>query len=268
MVNLYLAYVALLGAALGSFLNVVIFRYNTGRGIQGRSFCTSCGKKLLWHELVPVLSFLFLRGRCRTCRARISWQYPFVELFTAVAVALSFAGFLQSPPVLERWFVLLAQVFSWPLLIVMFVYDLRHKIIPDAFVYSFIAVALAFRIAMSFLSGFTSDTWLDLAIGPILFLAFFSLWYFSKGRSMGLGDGKLALGMGLLLGFSGGISAVIFGFLAGAIVGIFIMAFQRFQKRARRLTMKSEIPFGPFLVSGVFAVLFCDFSIFTFFSWA
>jgi len=262
MDDLFKAYIFLLGLAVGSFLNVVVFRYHTGRGLSGRSFCGSCGRKLTWIDLVPVLSFLFLRGRCRTCRARVSWQYPFVELFTGLVFLLTFKVFLDSFLGIERWVVLLAHLVSWPLLIVMLVYDFRHKIIPDAFVYGFAFVALAYRLALSFLAGFNAPVWADIAAGPILFLPFFLLWFLSRGKWMGFGDAKLALGIGWFLGLGGGISAVILGFWVGAVVGVLLMAIHRLRAGHSGLTMKSEIPFGPFLVAGVFAVSFLNFSLF------
>lgn len=266
MESLFLVYASLIGLAVGSFLNVVIFRYHTGRGLSGRSFCGSCGRKLTWIDLVPVLSFLFLRGKCRKCRARISWQYPLIEVFTGLTFFLSCKVFLEGALGPERWLLLFAGLFSWPLLIVMFVYDFKHKIIPDAFVFGFAGVALLYRIALTFLSDFSYPVLADLAAGLVFFIPFFLLWFLSRGKWMGLGDGKLVLGIGWLLGFGGGISAIILGFWLGALVGIVLMSVPRLHHGRSALTMKSEIPFGPFLIAGVFAVSFFEFSLFTLFS--
>lgn len=260
---LVLAYAGVIGLAIGSFLNVVIFRYNSGRGIAGRSFCGSCARKLAWYELVPLLSFAALRGRCRTCRARISWQYFLVELFTAVVFVLAHAHFLQSLPGSDRWVVIATQLLCWPLLIVIFIYDLKHKIIPDALAYGFAGVALAASLTSAFFNGFSPLAVMNLAAGPVLFIPFFLLWYLSGGRLMGLGDGKLAIGIGWFLGMSGGVSAILFGFWAGAIVGLASMAFQKVRRARATMTMKSEVPFAPFLVAGIFAVSFFGFSAFT-----
>ena len=264
-IYLVYVYVALIGLAVGSFLNVVILRYHSGRLISGRSFCTSCGRKLAWYDLVPVFSFVFLRGRCGTCRARISWQYPLVELLTASVFVLAVAQFTQGFPGTERWLLLATQLLCWPLLIIICVYDFRHKIIPDALAYGFAGIALAFRLTDTFSSGLTARAWADLAAGPILFIPFFLLWFLSRGRVMGLGDGKLAVGMGWLLGLGGGISAILFGFWSGALVGLVLIALRRLHLARAVITMKSEVPFGPFLIAGVLAVSFFGFSVFKLF---
>jgi prepilin signal peptidase PulO-like enzyme (type II secretory pathway) len=141
---------------------------------------------------------------------------------------------------------------------VILVYDLKHKIIPDGLVYSFIALSLLklFLFHISY-STFLIPNYLDLLAGPILFLAFFLLWYLSGGRWMGLGDGKLAWGIGWFLGFFGSISAIILGFWIGAGFGIIILVIQKLLASGRKkITMKSEIPFAPFLILGLILVYF------------
>ena len=223
------------GSIIGSFLNVVILRYGTGRGVvRGRSACPHCRHELGIAQLVPILSFLFLGGRCRKCRSKISWQYPSVEFLTG----LLFLGvFLKSGGILD--------LIVLSLLVVIFVYDLKHKMIPDAPVYTFILIALIELL-------FSHPALLDLAAGPILFLPFFLLWFFSGGRWMGFGDAKLAIGMGWFLGFAGGLSAVVLGFWMGAGIGIMLLLI----KGGKKLTIKSEIPFAPFLIAGLWLVYF------------
>lgn len=273
-----------LGMLVGSFLNVVALRYNTGRLRQalfggGRSHCFSCDKTLAWYELVPVLSFLAQGGRCRGCKTRLSWQYPIVEVLTGL---LFVAAFLHEA-VGAHSFGLLVVLVILSLLVVIGIYDLRHKIIPDALAYTFAALALVYSVArllptgpdgsfsafaalLDFHAIFQAIFWLILA-GPALFLPFYALWKASDGRWIGLGDGKLALGMGWFLGLSGGISAVVLAFWLGALVAIVILAVQRFGQRysqslsqffgpnvAARLHMKSEIPFAPFLIIGTVLV--------------
>lgn len=235
------------GLIVGSFVNVLILRHSE-RGLTGRSSCPSCGRTLEWFELVPVLSWLVLRGKCRTCRARISIQYPLVELLTA-------AGFLvvglAPVPFLER--VLGAGIVA--LLIVIAVYDLYHTIIPDR--WSYAVAALALLTAFLFVPDFSV---LHLAAGPLVALPLFCMWFFSKGTWMGLGDAKLALAIGWLLGALEGYVALGLAFALGALVGVFILLplphIARTLQRAgitaagaaRGFTMKSEIPFGPFLI--------------------
>ncbi len=253
-----------LGMLVGSFLNVVALRYNTGRLRQalfggGRSHCFSCDKTLTWYELVPVASFLAQGGRCRGCKSRLSWQYPLVELLTGFLFVIAF---LHEAVGAHSLGLLLAMIIL-SLLVVIGVYDLRHKIIPDALAYAFAAFALVYSLARLF-SGpssldytntlFQAIPWL-LAAGPLLFLPFYLLWKVSGGRWIGLGDGKLALGMGWFLGLSGGISAVVLAFWLGALVAVIVLAVQRsWPQLGQRLHMKSEIPFAPFLIIGTVIV--------------
>ncbi len=236
----------ILGTIIGSFLNVVILRHNSGRTVGGRSMCFSCGKTLHWHELVPVFSYLFQRGKCTKCKSKISPQYPIVEFLTGVIFALlawklSFLLMLSPLTYITKT---LFYGYLLSLLVVIAVYDLKHGIIPDQFSYLF--------SIMSFLLLFFETgnimmahvpTLLQVLAGPIIASPFLFLWWVSKGKWMGFGDVKLALGMGFLLGVAQGITALLIAFWLGALVSIFLLLLKRY-----RFTMKSEIPFGPFLV--------------------
>ena len=265
------------GMIIGSFLNVVILRYNTGESIaNGKSACFSCAKRLSWYELIPIFSFAVLRGKCGSCKSKISWQYPLVEFFTGLlflAVYLKLNGFyflnklnlLTSyyPQPLDYLYYL--AIFS--ILIVITVYDIRHKIIPDLLVFSFAFLSLVWLIAyLGFSNLFQPSSILDLFAGPILALPFFLMWLLSRGRWMGLGDAKLALGMGWFLGLVSGVSAVIFGFWIGAAVSVLLLIGQKLNLAGKKLTIKSEIPFAPFLILGLLAVFFFDFDVVSFVS--
>lgn len=227
------------GAIIGSFLNVLALRYNSGLTLLGRSQCSSCSKTLGPAELVPVLSFLFLRGRCRGCKTRVSWQYPLVELWTGLIFATVF-----NPSLTFIANILLLAVFS--LYIAITVYDFRHQIIPDALVYASILLAALFRL----LAGGEA---IDYFAGIILALLFAGVWLISQGRAMGFGDSKLALSIGLLLGASAGFSAVVLAFWLGAACGVFLILVSKVYpllSREKGFTIKSAIPFAPFLVFG------------------
>ncbi len=246
-------FVFLFGAIVGSFLNVVILRYNTGRSVNGRSGCMTCGHVLAWYELIPILSFVIQKGRCRECSSKISWQYPLVELSTAILFTLAFYNLLGvqlGKQLLAFYFLIIS------LLVVITVYDIRHKIIPDGIVYLFALLSL---LGIFLFPYNLAPSPYALISGPILFLPFFLLWFFSKGTLMGLGDGKLVLGIGWLLGLSRGLTAIILAFWIGAAVSVIILGIQKFRNRSG-LTMKSEIPFGPFLILGTLIVLFTGFS--------
>lgn len=196
----------------GSFLNVVALRFGK-KSIGGRSACPHCRKVLKWHELIPILSFLVQRGKCGNCEAKISYQYPLIELFTGLV-------FITVP----LW---MLPVFC--IYIVILIYDFHHKIIPDTLVYSVIIISLLFGR--------------HLLAGLIIFTFFALLWLISKGRIIGFGDAKLGLSIGLLLGGAQGFSAIVVAFWIGAIVSLFLM-------RRKGLTMKSEVPFAPFMILG------------------
>jgi len=244
-------YVFTLGLFWGSFLNVVAVRYNTGTSfLKGRSFCFVCGKTLHWYELIPVLSFLAQKGKCRKCKSKISIQYMLAELLTGIIFLLIF---LKALPL----FTTLLFAAIWSALIVITIYDARHKIIPDGVVYAFIGLS-AVSLVATWISGTVINIW-DILAGPLLALPFAGMWYLSKGTWMGFGDAKLALGIGWFLGLSGGAAAVMLAFWSGAIVGLVLMGISRISslvKRSKRFTMKSEIPFGPFLVLGTAIAFF------------
>lgn len=239
-----------LGLIIGSFLNVVIIRLNTERSLGGRSGCMSCGHTLSWHELIPVFSFLFLAGRCLKCKAKISFQYPLVELITGLVFALLFLkfqdAFFLNTLIFSFTYAYYAAVFS--LIVVIAVYDLRHKIIPD--VLSFILAILGFvglfllnSNGMLSFSMHLPTLWGFLS-GFIIAAPFAFFWLISKGAWMGLGDAKLAIGLGWVLGLSRAVSGVVVAFWIGAVVGIFLVVFSKDHG------MKSEIPFAPYLALG------------------
>ena len=222
----------LFGVVIGSFINVIVLRLGTGRSLGGRSLCLSCGHQLNACDLIPILSFLIQRGRCRYCTTKISPQYLLVELFTAVLFGLT--AYRHLP-------ILIYPITA--LLVAMVAYDIKHKIIPDVFVYPFIILTL-------FASSFAKA---NLISGVALFVIFGGLWLVSGGKWMGFGDAKLVLGIGLLLGPNLSFMGMLIAFWSGAIVGIAMLYLSR-----GSLTIKSEIPFAPFLIFGMFVALFAN----------
>ena len=258
MFEVYGVVLFFLGLFVGSFLNVVINRFNTGISIAtGRSRCFSCSKKLSPHELIPLFSYFLQKGRCRSCKSRISLQYPLVELTTG----LIFAGIATLINPLESFssFILtLDLLVLFSLLIIISVYDIKHTIIPNFFVYSFIGLSLIYKIVLYGVASLSPTYVLqDIAFGAILFTAFFLIWFLSGGRAMGFGDAKLVAGLGIFLGAQKGIVALLLSFWIGAVVGIALLFLRR-----KSFTMKSEIPFGPFLVLGTIISFFFQITIF------
>ncbi len=248
------------GAVIGSFLNVVILRHRSGRTLGGRSLCFSCGKTLRWNELVPIGSFLTQKGKCAHCRTPISWQYPLVEALTGIVFVLLYAHFsfllLTTPLLFAVLFVYYAFVLC--LLVVLSVYDLKHTVLPDEWTGLFGILAF---VGMFFISGYSiivhiPSSW-HLLAGVLLPAPFALVWYFSKGRWMGLGDAKLMIGMGWLLGISAGATAILLSFWIGAAVSLILLLLASVLKMGK-ITVKTAIPFGPFLVLSTMVVFFCQ----------
>lgn len=273
---MFIALLFTLGLIIGSFLNVIILRHEKEEGLNGRSYCPSCHKTLRWYELVPLFSYLAQRGRCRGCGAHISAQYPWVELTTGIVFAL--VAYTHLPDTsyllpLTSYLTLALDLAIWSLLIVITVYDLRTKLIPDRFSYTFAALALTSSGLAMYASSSSLTSYLLSLISPgiVLFLPFYALWRYSDGRWIGLGDGKLSLGIGWYLGMAGGASAIMLAFWIGAAVSLALIGFQKLRVRLSRLhtpdstlSLTSEVPFGPFLVLGTLIVYLWQVNVFAF----
>ncbi len=241
----------ILGAILGSFLNALLFRFNTGRSVlKGRSRCMRCGHTLAVADLVPLFSYLAQAGTCRYCKARISMQYPLVE---AGGALLSLLVYRAHPEPIAFFFWLL--IFMTLLFVV--VYDIRHKIIPWSASLLLLALAVLYILAGLFFPSLLSVPPLalqdlDIWAGVLLALPLFLLFFVSQGRWMGFGDGLLMLSLGSYLGFTAGLTALCIAFWSGALVGIALL----YSKR--RFTIQSEVPLAPFLIFGAGAVHFLN----------
>lgn len=240
------AVVALFGLCVGSFLNVVIVRrgqidWQQRGSLGGRSACPRCGHEIRWFENLPLVSWLALRGRCRGCREPISWQYPAVELATALlwaAVAADAANVGE----------LVTGVAFVSVLVPVTCIDLRLQIIPDEV--NFAAIWLGFACSLGFGPGprFLAGAewwWLEVLAASVLAAGFLLLpALLTRGRGMGAGDVKLALALGAFLG-----APVAVGLMAGfllALVPSLVLLVVRGVKAGR----KAKIPFGPFLAAG------------------
>ena len=230
----------LFGLIVGSFLNCVIYRLKTNKSfLKGRSYCPNCKHQLQWPDLIPVLSFFLLKGKCRYCQKKISWQYPLVEIATGLLFLAIFNFSAPGGPASGWLFSII------PFLIVIFVYDLKHYLIPDKVIYPAIAITFVYDVLMSDILGMS-----DILISAFGAAGFFlAIVLISRGRWMGIGDIKLAFLMGLVLGFPKILVALFLAFMAGAIMGMILVFLGK-------KTLKSEVPFGPFLVSGTFIALF------------
>ncbi len=257
----------LLGLAIGSFLNCLVYRLNNGShsseesrlvggppsevGRQsfliGRSFCPKCQHQLAWRDNIPLLSFILLRGRCRYCQAPISWQYPLVELATALLTVFVFCR-----PTSEEYFAHLGGVTTLLIvyaLVAIFVSDLLYLTIPDVIVWPAIGLVSFAHLAGVEVVASTPPRSAYLLAGLAAAGFFLLLVLITKGRGMGLGDVKLAALMGLFLGWPKILVAFYVAFLTGALVGVILILL-------KKKKLKDPVSFGPFLVTGTLVSLF------------
>lgn len=228
----------LIGVCVGSFLNVVIDRLPQGESIVvGRSHCDRCKHVLAWYDLFPVLSFLFLRGRCRYCGKKLSLQYPLIELLTG-GIFLSVFVFGSYALTWEGISAMLLGFGVASSFIVLGMIDIKYGILPDK--------VILFGTLLVFLNLlFHPQALLFHLLTGLCYSVFFLLIYvFTRGKGMGFGDVKLAFFLGMFLGFPHVLTAAYVAFLTGAIVAIILVLI------GKRKFHGGAIPFGPFLIFG------------------
>lgn len=228
-----------IGACVGSFLNVVLLRTHAHESFcHGRSKCTNCKSAIRVFDLVPMLSYLFLRGKCRSCKSKIDVQYPCVEFATGV---LFFLTFLHADGSI---LLLLRDLGVICFLVLIFVYDLRYFIIPDKFVIPGILFVFLANLLFQIISV-SSMLVAALVLGGFFLLQFL----ISRGAWVGGGDVRMAVFMGTLLGIQNGLMALFLAYTVGAMVGVCLIAFKKVDR-------KTAIPFGTFLSVATVAALF------------
>ncbi len=282
---MYFSLLFLFGLGIGSFLNVLIIRYDERRSLfhiqnlRGRSHCPHCKARLRWYELIPLVSFIIQRGRCRTCKSSISPQYPIIELLTAalfVAVpyrlvafyGLTFPGAALTP----AYLIIALWLAVFILLLVLSTIDIRKHIIPNEIPLLLAALGLGivaveaymvavpsgafFQIYPSFirqyaaLFGLHEHIILGSFFAAALGVAFFgAIVAATKGRGMGMGDVKLAGALGLVFGWPDAAIALLLSFVIGALVFSPLLIF-------KKTTAKKQIPFGPFMALAAIMVFF------------
>ena len=236
------------GAAVGSFLNLVIFRLPKNIEIfRKRSFCPKCKVTIASFDIIPIFSYFALGGRCRSCQKKISAQYPLVEIITVLLFLVSFWAWekrfganLSTFPELLHLFLIVS------VLIVIWVIDARHNIIPD----SVLVLAIFGSIVLIILSGSNfSDILLrfETAVGAFVFFGVIIL--ATLGRGMGVGDAKFVFWLGLIFPFPQIIQVLFLSFIAGAIYAVILIV-------AKKAKFGQTIPFGPFLSFGALISLF------------
>lgn len=242
-------FIFIFGLIIGSFLNVCILRLPEGRSIVvGSSSCMSCNTRLTFLDLVPLLSYIFLRGKCRHCGQKISPIYPIVESLTAVLFILLFIEFGLT-------YKLIVYMAVAAVLIVLSFIDFRHMIIPNGLIIALIVIG-GIQLVTAILTGPAGifGVWSDYVIGffaggvPLLLIALFCTFLLKK-EAFGGGDIKLMAAAGLIIGWRLTITSYIIGIIIGAIAGVILLATGK-KKRG------DEIPFGPALALGILISIF------------
>ena len=249
--------VFIFGTIIGSFLNCLIWRLHEKKTILGRSMCLRCRKQIVWYDNIPLLSFIILRGKCRHCGKKISWQYPAVEFITGVLFTIAFLinfsaqggsalGWQFSIFKLLTFNFLLSIIKDWfiiSIMTVIFIYDLRWYLILDVITLPACLIVFILNLLLGF-------NWQNLLISGIIGGSFFLLQFIiSRGKWIGGGDIRLGFLIGLALGWPMILTALYAAYISGSIIGICLLA-------SKRKKFGSKIPFGVFLATATVIVLF------------
>ncbi|MEQ1870492.1 MAG: prepilin peptidase [Vicinamibacterales bacterium] len=226
---------ALVGAVIGSFLNVCIVRIPARRSVVlPSSACGQCGRLLTWVENIPIVSYLMLRGRCRGCGTHISLQYPLVEALTAVMFAGLWWAYGPGVPLASR-------LILGCLLVVLFAIDLEHHLLPNVLTLPGIAIGFAFSFFQE--PGWQSSLIGIIVGGGVLYLIAEAYYRWRHEEGLGMGDVKMLAMIGAFVGWKLTLVALMMSSVAGSVVGLALIA-------AQRGNMKYALPFGTFLAMG------------------
>ena len=241
---------AVVGLSLGSFINALVWRIHEHKNwVSGRSECVYCHHRLSVGDLIPVFSWLILRGKCRYCHKKISLQYPVVELMTPLVFVALYLFWPTGLSSAMQWSVFIGWLLAVVGLLALAVYDLRWMILPNGIVLYLLVLAVGLTAIAFIGNGFDWYGLLDAAVGALIGGGlFYGLFQVSKGKWIGGGDVKLGFVLGLFAGSAQRSFLLIF--LAALIGCVISVPFLLFGK----LTKKSIIPFGPFLIVSIVIV--------------
>src|SRR3989338_3108179 len=240
---IYLLIVSL-GFVFGSFMSVLVFRLNIKDGIiSGRSECPKCNTRLKWYDLIPLFSFMFTGGKCRYCKIKISPIYPIMELAVAgsfLAYYIFSVSYLNIGSIYE-----LAIIF---ILLCLIFFDYIYYILPDKVIFTGLAISVGYKVI------FDAPSLINSSISGLALALFFAILYVvARGQWLGVGDVKLALLIGFILGYPIGILAIIIAVWAGAIWGMGMIVF-------KRANLKTALPFGVFMgLAAILSIIFKEF---------
>lgn len=231
----------------GSFINAWVWRTRNDKSVaKGRSACPNCKHQLAWYDLVPVLSYLGLNGKCRYCHKHISMQYPTVELATGLLFGLLYL--LLNPTGVYAWVQFVLILATSVLLVAAFVYDWLYMQLPEKYMLPAIALGVISLGLKAYQNGWDSLVPQLAGLGLVV-LFYTALWFFSRGKWLGAGDIRIAAIMGLFLEPKQLVVALFATYIVGSIYGIFVISKSK-QKRG------IKVPFGPFMIIGLYVGLF------------
>lgn len=253
MLTIFAVIIFILGLGIGSFLNVLALS-SVGKSsvFKRRSKCPHCRETLRWYDLIPLFSYLWLRGRCRYCVKKISLQYIAGELTTAVFFTVLYVVFQSGIISLEEFIFYL--IFG-SILIALFITDLRFFLLPDNLVIAGFVTILAFLGVLFLLRGEAGFLWSHLWGFVAGWSFFFILYVITQGRGMGFGDVKLGALLGLVFGLREVIFIIFLAFILGAIFGVTLLIL-------KRKKLKDALPFGPFLIISSLPAVFYNADVF------
>jgi prepilin signal peptidase PulO-like enzyme (type II secretory pathway) len=243
------------GASLGSFANVFADRYRVKKISNSRSKCLHCSKILKWYHMIPVFSYLYYRGRCGYCNTRLTPTYFFSEIFLGSLI-------LFLPNVIGMYtdyfahqvfmFVILSVVFCMSLSII--IYDIRHKIVPEVCVAIIFLLGIILTLSRIVFDGFNIY---DALSGVIVALPFAVLHFASRGRLVGMGDVVTYMALGFVFGLPIALTGFFYSVWLGAFVSLILILIYR-----KEYNMKTELPFTPFIILGMFLAFYSKADIF------
>jgi len=239
----YITLLFLAGIIFGSFLNVVIYRLPKGLSlIKPSSQCTHCGMSLKWHENIPLISYLFLKGKCSNCSKKISFVYPLVEIIAGLLFIVT--ALYTKNTIQFVFYIVLAMLF-----VALIFIDFKHYLLPDNLLIP------AFLISLIYF-GYTEKTEVMLRImfglmtGAALFLLRYITSKLYAKETFGMGDVKLGALIGFLIGSLNAYIAIFFGFIIAAVIFSFLIVL-------KKVNRNSYMPFGPYMVFGMLVFLLC-----------
>lgn len=243
------------GLLVGSFLNVLVYRLNTAESfVGGRSHCPKCKTIIPWYDNIPLISFILLKFRCRYCQEKISWQYPLVEAGTGLMFAfVSWKFFILEDS--RTWLATFYYLAISSSLITILVYDYLYMEIPGLVLWPTIGFSVLYNLTADWAragmitSPLATLTYSGALAAFLAFLFFFLLSSLSREKWMGMGDAYLAILIGLILGWPQVLLGLFLAFAIGSLYGLLLIAL-------KKKSMKSQVPFAPFLVMGTFITIF------------